>query len=217
MKMKSIPIVYRHCCPEHTPASRLWTSLEAVPSQEGSKEIAKPVMIAWFFGSLLLLISLLGLSSPLYSQEDVQDSLSMPRERLPFSIGAVAGYNLHLYFGSVDLGSDPSFGAGNCGVLSSGIGTGVTPGVLAEYKLPSGFRLGARFMFDKSSGKMSEPTPGGVGYRMPNDSVVPIESEQRFNVDITSFTVELYVDEVFRTSWSPSLPMAASRQAMSLG
>lgn len=114
------------------------------------------------------------------------------REELPLAVGVLGGYGYHLNLGSIDLGSDLLFGAGNCGIIDGGDGKGITTGIFGEYKLSPQLTLGARILREVNSGTMSGSAASPADYRLPDGSLAPIESENRFAIDLTTIALEIY-------------------------
>lgn len=113
-------------------------------------------------------------------------------ERTPLSIGLMGGYDFDMLFGEVDLASDRELGDDNCGILETGTGSGVPLGIFAEYLLPSGYTLGARFLSSPVSGSLVAPAPGASNYRRNDGSLVEVRSDNRMELKIPLYQLELY-------------------------
>ncbi len=112
--------------------------------------------------------------------------------RSRFSGGAFLGYTQHRYFGEVDLSSYPTFGGGNCGIFNSGNGGGIAPALFLEYALSQNLGIGFRVLMEGSSVTMSTPAPGATEFRRNDGSLVPVESQNTFGIELSGFSAEIY-------------------------
>lgn len=115
---------------------------------------------------------------------------------LPVSFGVNAGFGLHSYGGSVDVGSNVALGGGACGIVSNGSGSGIAFGAFAEYAMSPTVAVGLRGLYEDYSGTMSNPLETTFR-RTGFGNIVPVEAEHRLELDLPTQSIEAFV------AWQP--------------
>lgn len=148
-----------------------------------------------------LLLSGCGAVTALHAQQEASDGAApadstspatLREERTPYSVGILGGYAYHLNLGSIDLSSDLVFGAGNCGTIEGGHGSGLSVGAFGEYRLSPEVSLGVRILREANSGRMTGVASGSTDYRLPDGRLAPVESENHYVLELKTIALEFY-------------------------